>query len=43
MPILVLGSLSTIKPLLVETSDNSSGDMLECPGGDEDSDTWSYI
>ena len=39
----VIGSMSTVKPLLIETIDSSSGDMLECLGGDDDSDTWSYI
>ncbi|CAB4038521.1 Hypothetical predicted protein [Paramuricea clavata] len=40
---ITLGCLSTIQPLLIETSDNSCCDMLECLGGDEDGDTWSYI
>ena len=31
-----------VQPLLIEMSD-SSGDMLDCLVGDEDSDTWSYI
>ncbi len=32
-----------VKPLLIETLDSSSSDMLECLDGDDDSDTWSYI
>ena len=40
---IVIGSMSTVKPLLIEMTDSSSCDMLEFLGGDDDSDTWSYI